>query len=82
MPVIVNPGRRDTQVNLEEGYDIPWISVAPDTARYRRPKFTPKPPKDTIVVDSVLRNAVVVDSVAKINVKVDTIKPPMNLMIE
>lgn len=82
MPVIVNPGRRDTQVNLEEGYDIPWISVAPDTARYRRPKFTPKPPKDTIVVDSVLRNVVVVDSVAKINVKVDTIKPPMNLTIE
>ena len=65
MPVIVNPGRRDTKTNLEEGFDVPWISVAPDTARYRKPKFTPKPPVDTIVVDTM----------PVIEMNIDTVKP-------
>lgn len=75
MPVIVNPGRRDTRINLEESFDVPWISVAPDTARYRRPKFTPKPPVDTIVPDSVLVEKIVVDTVSVIDVKIDAVKP-------
>ena len=75
MPVIVNPGRRDTKTNLEEGFDVPWISVAPDTARYRKPKFTPKPPVDTIVADSVLVVPVVVDTMPVIEMNIDTVKP-------
>lgn len=75
MPVIINPGRRDTRTNLEEGFDIPWISVAPDTARYRKPKFTPKPPVDTVVADSVLVVPVVVDTMPMIDVNIDTVKP-------
>lgn len=82
MPVIVNPGWRDTKTNLEEGYDIPWISVAPDTARYRKPKFTPKPPIDTVVVDTSLQKIEFPDSTMKIDVKIDTIKPTENLTIE
>lgn len=75
MPVIVNPGRRDTKTNLEEGFDVPWISVAPDTARYRKPKFTPKPPVDTIVADSVLVVPIVVDTMPVIEMNIDTVKP-------
>ncbi len=75
MPVIINPGRRDTRTNLEEGYDIPWISVAPDTARYRRPKFTPRPPIDTVLPDSILIRPLETDSAEKITIKIDTIKP-------
>ena len=75
MPVIVNPGRRDTKTNLEEGFDIPWISVAPDTARYRKPKFTPKPPVDTIVADSVLVVPIIVDTMPVIEMNIDTVKP-------
>ena len=75
MPVIVNPGRRDTKTNLEEGFDVPWISVAPDTARYRKPKFTPKPPVDTVVADSVLVVPIVVDTMPVIEMNIDTVKP-------
>lgn len=78
MPVIVNPGRRDTKTNLEEGFDIPWISVAPDTARYRRPKFTPKQPIDTIVPDSVLVETIIIDTISEIptiKINIDTAKP-------
>ncbi len=75
MPVIINPGRRDTRTNLEEGFDIPWISVAPDTARYRKPKFTPKPPVDTIVADSVLVVPIIVDTMPVIEMNIDTVKP-------
>ena len=75
MPVIVNPGRRDTKTNFEEGFDVPWISVAPDTARYRKPKFTPKPPVDTIVADSVLVVPIVVDTMPVIEMNIDTVKP-------
>lgn len=75
MPVIVNPGRRDTKTNLEEGFDVPWISVAPDTARYRKPKSTPKPPVDTIVADSVLVVPIVVDTMPVIEMNIDTVKP-------
>lgn len=82
MPVIINPGRRDTRTNLEEGYDVPWISVAPDTARYKQPEFTPKPAIDTISVDSALRYIVLPDSAMKISIKIDTVKPPVNLVIE
>lgn len=82
MPVIVNPGIRDTRTNLEEGYDIPWISTQPDTARYRKPKFTPKPPVDTVVKDTTLINMIKLDSLPKIEVKIDSIKPPENLQIE
>lgn len=42
MPVIVNPGKRDTRVNIEEGYDIPWISSSHDP-RYKRPRVVPRP---------------------------------------
>lgn len=75
MPVIVNPGRRDTKTNLEEGFDVPWISVAPDTARYRKPKFTPKPPVDMVVADSVLVVPIVVDTMPVIEMNIDTVKP-------
>lgn len=75
MPVIVNPGRRDTKTNLEEGFDVPWISVAPDTARYRKPKFTLKPPVDTVVADSVLVVPIVVDTMPVIEMNIDTVKP-------
>ncbi len=75
MPVIVSPGRRDTRTNLEEGFDIPWIGVAPDTARYRKPKFTPKPPVDTVIHDSVLIKKIVVDTMPAIDVKIDIVKP-------
>lgn len=82
MPVIVNPGRIDTRTNLEEGYDIPWISTQPDTARYRQPKFTPKPPVDTIVIDSTLIKVIAPDSLPKFDVKFDTIKPADSLTVE
>ena len=82
MPVIVNPGRIDTRTNLEEGYDIPWISTQPDTARYRQPKFTPKPPVDTIVIDSTLIKVIAPDSLPKLDVKFDTIKPADSLTVE
>lgn len=82
MPVIVNPGRIDTRTNLEEGYDIPWISTQPDTARYRQPKFTPKPPVDTIVIDSTLIKVIAPDSSPKFDVKFDTIKPADSLTVE
>lgn len=82
MPVIVNPGIRDTRTNLEEGYDVPWISTQPDTARYRKPKFTPKPPVDTVVKDSTLIKTIELDSMPKIEVKIDSIKPPENLRLE
>ena len=82
MPVIVNPGRIDTRTNLEEGYDIPWISTQPDTARYRQPKFTPKPPVDTIVIDSTLIKVIAPDSLPKLDVKFDTIKPADSLIVE
>ena len=82
MPVIVNPGRIDTRTNLEEGYDIPWISTQPDTARYRQPKFTPKPPVDTIVIDSTLIKVIAPDSLPKLDVNFDTIKPADSLTVE
>ena len=82
MPVIVNPGRIDTRTNLEEGYDIPWISTQPDTARYRQPKFTPKPLVDTIVIDSTLIKVIAPDSLPKLDVKFDTIKPADSLTVE
>ena len=82
MPVIVNPGRIDTRTNLEEGYDIPWISTQPDTARYRQPKFTPKPPVDTIVIASTLIKVIAPDSLPKLDVKFDTIKPADSLTVE
>lgn len=89
MPVIVNPGRIDTRTNLEEGYDVPWISTQPDTARYRQPKFTPKPPVDTLINDSTVikeikvdTNAIKVDTLQKIDAKADSIKSTENLTVE
>lgn len=54
MPVIVNPGRRDTRVNMEEGYEIPWISSSRDP-RYAAPKVVPKPDTrpDTVATSHV-----------------------------
>lgn len=47
MPVIVNPSKKDTQVNLSEGYDVPWISSSHDP-RYSRPHFVPLTEADTV----------------------------------
>lgn len=50
MPVIVNPSKRDTQINLGEGYDVPWISSSTDP-RYPRPTpIFPVEEVDTIAV--------------------------------
>lgn len=59
MPVIVNPGRRDTRVNMEEGYDIPWISSSHDP-RYAAPKVVPKPAVES---DTVMPAHVAADSI-------------------
>ena len=48
MPVIVNPGSRDMRVNLEEGYDVPYITTDD------RPIKIPKVPlRDTTAVDTL-----------------------------
>lgn len=36
-PIIVTPSIKDTQVNIAEGYDIPWISSSQEP-RYERPE--------------------------------------------
>lgn len=59
MPVIVNPGRRDTRVNMEEGYEIPWISSSHDP-RYAAPKVVPKP---AVQPDTVAAAHVAADSI-------------------
>lgn len=38
MPVIVNPGRRDLEVNCDEGYEIPAISTVPGRKAPKLPK--------------------------------------------
>lgn len=48
MPVIVNPGSRDMRVNLEEGYDVPYITT--DDRPIKIPKVIRK---DTTNVDSI-----------------------------
>ena len=48
MPVIVNPGSRDMRVNLEEGYDVPYITT--DDRPIKIPKVIHK---DTTNVDSI-----------------------------
>lgn len=48
MPVIVNPGSRDMRVNLEEGYDVPYITT--DDRPIKIPKIIHK---DTTNVDSI-----------------------------
>ena len=48
MPVIVNPGSRDMRVNLEEGYDVPYITT--DDRPIKIPKDIRK---DTTNVDSI-----------------------------
>lgn len=48
MPVIVNPGSRDMRVNLEEGYDVPYITT--DDRPIKIPKVTPR---DTTAVDTL-----------------------------
>ena len=48
MPVIVNPGSRDMRVNLEEGYDVPYITT--DDRPIKIPKVISK---DTTNVDSI-----------------------------
>lgn len=48
MPVIVNPGSRDMRVNLEEGYDVPYITT--DNRPIKIPKIIRK---DTTNVDSI-----------------------------
>lgn len=59
MPVIVNPGRRDTRTNMEEGYDIPWISSSHDP-RYAAPKVVPKP---AVQIDTAEQPHVAADSI-------------------
>ena len=48
MPVIVNPGSRDMRVNLEEGYDVPYITT--DDRPIKIPKVIRK---DTTNVDTI-----------------------------
>ncbi|MBQ1184575.1 MAG: L,D-transpeptidase [Muribaculaceae bacterium] len=48
MPVIVNPGSRDMRVNLEEGYDVPYITT--DDRPIKIPKVIRK---DTTNIDSI-----------------------------
>lgn len=48
MPVIVNPGSRDMRVNLEEGYDVPYITT--DDRPIKIPKIIPR---DTTAVDTL-----------------------------
>ena len=48
MPVIVNPGSRDMRVNLEEGYDVPYLTT--DDRPIKIPKVIRK---DTTNVDSI-----------------------------
>ena len=48
MPVIVNPGSRDMRVNLEEGYNVPYITT--DDRPIKIPKVIRK---DTTNVDSI-----------------------------
>ena len=53
MPVIVNPGSRDMRVNLEEGYDVPYITT--DDRPIKIPKVIRK---DTTNVDSISMDTV------------------------
>ncbi|MCM1518039.1 MAG: L,D-transpeptidase [Pseudoflavonifractor sp.] len=61
MPVIVNPGKRDTRTNIEEGYDIPWISSSHDP-RYTRPRVIPRP--DSTVTEPTATAHCHADSIA------------------
>lgn len=63
MPVIVNPGSRDMRVNLEEGFDVPYITT--DNKPIKIPKVVRH---DTICIDSLP-----IDTVTTIDVKHDTI---------
>lgn len=59
MPIIVIPGRKDMIVNIEEGYDIPWIPTTKNASEPKIPKnITKKEPeqeeniqKDTVAVE-------------------------------
>lgn len=80
MPVIVNPGSRDMRVNLEEGYDVPYITT--DNKPIKIPKVIAK--KDTIITDTLSIDSVapvteidtnMVDSIVNNVKKHDTITP-------
>lgn len=63
MPVIVNPGSRDMRVNLEEGFDVPYITT--DNKPIKIPKVIKK---DTLNVDSLP-----LDTMITIDIKHDSI---------
>lgn len=60
MPVIVIPGRKDAEVNAEEGYKIPWFSTSPNA---KSPYSRPLPPKKEIIEEEEVKQNV--DSVAE-----------------
>lgn len=62
MPVIVNPSRKDTQTNLEEGYEIPWISSSHDP-RYTKPRYILKTETDSVPADTLANRTNDTDSI-------------------
>ncbi len=70
MPVIVNPGSRDMRTNLEEGYEVPYITT--DNIPIKIPKIIKR---DTINADSLLTDSLMTDSIIRIDtLAVDTLK--------
>ena len=63
MPVIVNPGSRDMRVNLEEGFDVPYITT--DNKPIKIPNVIEK---HTLNIDSLP-----LDTVTTIDIKHDTV---------
>lgn len=61
MPVIVNPGKYDQQINEEEGYTIPSINIGKPTQ-----VVTPPPPtvKDTVADSPTITAADTIASIA------------------
>lgn len=74
MPVIVNPGKYDQQINEEEGYTIPSINIGKPTQVVTPP---PPTPKDSIADSAALTAAdTILNSVADTVIAVaDTIIP-------
>lgn len=61
MPVIVNPGTKDIKVNLEEGYNVPYITT--DNKPIKMPKIEKykEPKNDTIESDTIVSDSISTD---------------------
>ena len=70
-PVIVSPGPKDMQVNIEEGYDIPSVAVIPG-----KPRCKPKDGPAKVVQEPASADTVAADSIPAGQAPQSTPAPP------